>query len=398
MRCRGLDQHLTSSMRQQLQIELTQAVFAHLESNTTATAADLTHNPVGVYTDPAWLAREQAVLFRQHPLLMGFSCQLPRPGSFITDELSGVPILVTRGGDEQVRAFLNVCRHRGARVAQGAGHVDKHFQCPYHGWAYDTCGALAGIPDRRNFAGVEVQEHGLTQLPACERNGLIWVQPATGAPLDMADYLGTLDGELGDYGFDAYHHYETRVLRQRMNWKMVIDTFLEPYHFAVLHKDTVGPIFVPNMCLFHPFGLHLRETLPRRSISELQAVPPEQWDLVKHSALVYVLFPNTVLVMQSDHVETWRVYPDQDQPDACVMLLDFYIPEPALTESARRHWDRNMDLTIRTVAEEDFPVSEGIQAGLSSGAQTHLTYGRNEPALAHFQTAVKRALGEIPGP
>jgi len=76
------------------------------------------------------------------------------------------------------------------------------------------------------------------------------------------------------------------------------------------------------------------------------------------------------------------------------MLLDFYIPEPALTESARRHWNRNMDLTIRTVAEEDFPVSEGIQSGLKSGAQTHLTYGRNEPALAHFQEAVKRALGE----
>jgi phenylpropionate dioxygenase-like ring-hydroxylating dioxygenase large terminal subunit len=219
----------------------------------------------------------------------------------------------------------------------------------------------------------------------------VWVSPG-GAPIDLERHLGDLAPELASFRLADYHHYETRVLRQRMNWKLVIDTFLEPYHFAVLHRNTVGPIFVPNLCLFHAFGPHLRETLPRRSIVELRERPEREWDLVTHTALVYVLFPNTVFIMQGDHVEIWRVFPVGDRVDEAVMYLDFYIPEPAESESARGHWDRNMNLAVRTVVEEDFPTGEGIQAGLASGAQGHVTYGRNEPALAHFERAVSEVL------
>ena len=96
--------------------------------------------------------------------------------------------------------------------------------------------------------------------------------------------------------------------------------------------------------------------------------------------------------MQADHVETWRMYPVDGRTDECIMDLDFYTPEPATSDSARGHWDRNMDLAVRTVDEEDFPVSENIQFGLPSAAQEVVTYGRNEPALAHFQNAVQKAL------
>ncbi|MFP6708737.1 MAG: SRPBCC family protein [Alphaproteobacteria bacterium] len=74
------------------------------------------------------------------------------------------------------------------------------------------------------------------------------------------------------------------------------------------------------------------------------------------------------------------------------MYLDFLIPEPADTDKAKLHWDRNMDLTICTVDEEDFPVGEGIQSGLASPAQTALVFGRNEPALAHFQRSINEAV------
>jgi hypothetical protein len=96
--------------------------------------------------------------------------------------------------------------------------------------------------------------------------------------------------------------------------------------------------------------------------------------------------------MQIDHVELWRVYPVADKVDECVMYLDFLIPQPVETESAKRHWERNMDLTIRTVDEEDFPVSTGIQSGMASKAQSTLVFGRNEPALAHFQRSINEAL------
>jgi hypothetical protein len=98
--------------------------------------------------------------------------------------------------------------------------------------------------------------------------------------------------------------------------------------------------------------------------------------------------------MQGDHLETWHVYPAGNNVDESVMCVSLYTPETATTESARRHWDRNMELLLATVDKEDFPVSEGIQRGFYSGAQDVILFGRNEPSLQHFHKAIKAALAE----
>ena len=385
-------------MEHSLQVTLAHELFRHIDAGTTCLADDIATNPVTTFTDPDRLDRELGTLFRKFPLMMGLACTIPEPGDFLTDDNAGAPILLVRGEDAVVRAFLNVCRHRGAQVAKGCGRVERVFVCPYHGWSYNCRGKLAGIPDGASFAGIDRDAHGLVELPAEERFGCLWVLPEPGGALDAGAHLGRLGPELASYGFERYHHYSTRVLHRRMNWKMLIDTFLEPYHFAVLHPGTVAPIFLHNVCLFHPFGFNIRETLPRRSIVEMRRLPESEWDLVKHTAIVYILFPNTVIVMQSDHAEVWRVFPVGRRVDECVAHLDFYVPEPATTPSAHEHWRRNLDLTIRTVEEEDFPTGESIQRNLLSGAQSHVTYGRNEPALQHWQRSVSAALeGRAPG-
>ena len=179
----------------------------------------------------------------------------------------------------------------------------------------------------------------------------------------------------------------------------LIDTFLESYHFAVLHPGTVHPLFFHNVGLFEPFGPHLREVFPRRTITELRERPESDWDLVAHTVVIYVLFPSTVLVMQGDHVEIWRVFPDSNRCDASVIHLDFYIPEPAETESARRHWDRNLDLVLRTVEEEDFPTGEGIQSGFRADAQAEILYGRNErPSSTGNAPYPRRSTSGLSGP
>ena len=379
-------------MEHSLQVELARELFEHIDAGSTCLADDVDTNPVVTYTDRDRLDREMQILFRRYPLMMGLGCRIPEPGDYFTDDNCGVPVLIVRDQDGEVRAFLNVCRHRGAQVALGCGHVKRNFVCPYHGWSYDSRGKLVGIPDGRNFEGIDKETHGLVALPAIERFGCIWVRPEPGARFDIDDELNGLGPELASFEFDGYHHYTTRVLRRRMNWKMLIDTFLESYHFGVLHTETVAPIFLHNVCLFHPFGFHMRETLPRRSIIDMRALPEREWDLVKHTALVYILFPNAVIVMQADHAEVWRVFPVKGKVDECVAFLDFYVPEPAASEKAHEHWRRNLDLTLRTVEEEDFPTGEGIQRGLGSGAQEHVTYGRNEPALQHWQRSVRAAV------
>ncbi len=383
-------------MDQATQVRLTKEIFSHLDARTTDLATDIMYHAISAYDSPQRLQQEKRILFRKYPLLMGLSRQLSAPGDFLTEDFSGVPIVVVRDGDGVVRAFLNVCQHRGARVAEGCGNTGRSFTCPYHGWSFDLSGKLMGVPHARNFGGMDKDSRGLVELPAVERDGLIWAipTPAADTSVDIDDYLAGLGEELANYGLAGYHHYETRILHRKLNWKIVIDTFLEPYHFAFLHANTVGPIFFPNLCLFEGFGPHLRETLPRRSIETLRTLPEGEWDLITHTALVYVLFPNTVLVMQGDHVETWRVFPKADKAGECVMYLDFFVPEPAETESAKRHWDRNMDLTIRTVDQEDFPVGEGIQSGFAAQAQDEMVFGRNEPALAHFERSVNEAVAD----
>jgi phenylpropionate dioxygenase-like ring-hydroxylating dioxygenase large terminal subunit len=381
-------------MQKEIQLKLMRRVLAHIEQGTTDLGPDIERNTSESYASEQRLAREESILFRNHPLVMALSCQMPARGDYVTNDLTGMPILVVRGDDGRVRAFVNSCAHRGARVAEGHGNR-RSLTCPYHGWSYNLEGCLRGIPDQRNFPGVEKSTHGLAPLPAAERNGMVWVLPNPDAPpdLDIGAYLGQpLDDELASYGVDKYHHYETRVIKRKMNWKLAIDTFLEPYHLGVLHRNTVAPLFYSNVCLFDAFGQHLREVLPRRSLETQKDLPEAAWEFVPNNTLVYVLFPNTVFVVQVDHIETWRVFPVKGKVDECEMFLDFFSPNPIDTDSARRYWSRNMDVTIRTVCEEDFPTCEGMQFAFNASPRKEVVYGRNEPALAHFQRAIREAV------
>jgi nitrite reductase/ring-hydroxylating ferredoxin subunit len=378
-------------MDRKLQRTLMLKVLSHIEAGTTDMAESVYRQPAANYADAARAAQEQALLFRRGPLMMALSCRVPNPGDYITDDMAGIPILIVRGEDGVVRGFRNACSHRGTRVCEGTGHA-RALTCPYHGWTYALDGRLRGIPDKRSFPGVDPAEHGLQPLPTVERHGMVWMHP-TPAPdgattFDVAPYLGNLDTELASYGLAAYHHYDQRIVERPMNWKLVMDTFLEPYHLGVLHRDTVAPLFVHNLCLFEPFGVHLRELLPRTSIAAQGVRPDQELDAIKHNSIIYVLFPNTVIVVQVDHIETWRVFPVDGRPDKCVMQLDFVVSEPIESDSAKRHWERNLDLTIRTVLNEDFVTALGMHRNYALGSPAQAVFGRNEPALAHFERTV----------
>ncbi len=380
------------TMKHETQVEQARKLFQFLDSGTTAAGAAVYRNPVTDYTCPQQAERERDTLFRRFPLLVGLSCELPRAGDYVTDDFSGVPILAVRDEGGQVNAFINVCRHRGARLAQDCGGGKASFSCPYHGWTYDRKGSLRSIPYEQGFEGVDKGANGLRKLPAVERYGMVWAAPAPSAEVDIDRHLDAMAADLSAFGLETYSHYETRVLRARLNWKLVIDTFLETYHLGVLHKNTIAPILHSNLATFDGMGRNLRMIGARRTIAGMRALPEREWDLVRHSALVYVLFPNTVFIMQGDHLETWRVYPGEGVDEA-KMHVSLYTPAPATTDKARAYWDRNMQLLMDTVEKEDFPLAADIQRDFRSGAQDAIVYGRHEPALTHFHRAVKEAIG-----
>jgi phenylpropionate dioxygenase-like ring-hydroxylating dioxygenase large terminal subunit len=379
-------------MRHQDQVAEAHKLLSHLETRTTAMADGVYRNPVADYTCPRQGALEREAFFRHGPINIGLGCLLPQPGDYMTHDCTGVPILLVRRADGSLGACLNVCRHRGARVAEGCGTGATSFSCPYHGWTYGLDGALVARPDERSFAALDRATRGLRALPVVEKHGMVWVCPTPETTFDADDLLHGLADDFAGYGFDSYHHYQTRVLQRRINWKLAVDTFLESYHIGVLHQETISPLFHANRSTFDGFGRNLRWVLPRWTIGELRALPEDQWELIPYSAIVYLLFPNTVLVMAQDHLETWHMFPAGNGVDETLMYVSLYTPEPALTDSARRHWNNNFDLLMATVESQDFPVSEGIQRGFYSGAQDEIVFGRNEPALQHYHRAITAAL------
>ena len=382
-------------MRPETRSELARRLDHYLETGTTAMAEAMFRNPVTAYTSEERLALEKRVLFREYPLLVGLSCQVAAPGDYLTDDDSGMPILVVRSKAGALQALANVCRHRGARVVDGCGSGKRAFSCPYHGWTYDLDGRLIDVPGEAGFPGLSREEHALRPLPVVEEHGLVWVVPAPAGPsatIDIDAHLGGLAPELASFGFERWHHFETRTLRPRINWKMAVDTFLEAYHLATLHRASVAPIFVGNVCASDRFGPHHRMIAVRRSFAEPRDRGEAERDLLRHTIELYTLFPNAVFVHQADHDELWRMFPCS-APDDCSVHLSLYVPEPATTEKARRHWAANLQLAIDAVDREDFRLGEGIQRGFRSGAQEHVTYGRNEPALIHFHRSLRRALG-----
>jgi phenylpropionate dioxygenase-like ring-hydroxylating dioxygenase large terminal subunit len=385
-------------MHRATQIALTRRVIDFVARGTTELADAVFLNPVSTYTCPEQAERERRLLFREQPIFFGLSCELPRPGDYRADDLAGMPILVVRGRDGGLRAFLNVCRHRGAKVATGTGSGKRLFVCPYHAWTYDLEGRLMRVAPAEGFPGIDCADRSLVPLPVAEKYGLIFVQATPGDGIEVDALLGDLGPELASYGFDGYTHYETQTLAKDMNWKLVIDTFLETWHVATLHTATVAPIFQPNVNAFDAFGRNGRLIIPRRTLLERKDEPESGWDLLTHSAIVYTLFPNALLVWQGDHLETWRAFPVGGATDKCIAEAALFVPKPAATDKEKRHWHRNMDLLMRTVDAEDFPVCLDIQRGFAAGAQSHITFGRNEPALGHYHRHIQAAVGAAPRP
>jgi phenylpropionate dioxygenase-like ring-hydroxylating dioxygenase large terminal subunit len=376
-------------MKHATQVNLIHQIFDAIDRGTPPMAERFTRNDTSAYTSPQRAAREREVLFRNHPIVAGFSSQIPNPGDYLTEDLAPVPILVARSTSGELRAFVNICRHRGAKLVDGCGHTAKLFSCPYHAWSYDTDGRLVAIPDDYGFEGLDRAASSLVALPVAEKYGLIFVTPTPGdnETIDIDAMLAGLGEDIDSYGIGAMADQETRVVRRRMNWKLMSDTFWEAYHIKVLHAQNVAPLFVKNLAMFDAFGRNTRYIGVRKSIEKLRDLPQEKWDLVPHTTILMNLFPNTILVMQSDHAEIYRIFPAATHVGESVATISILAPEPS------PKWSRTMDLLLGVV-DQDFTLGEGIQHNFESGAQRKVIYGRYENALEHFHRSIREAIGE----
>jgi len=341
------------------------------------------------YTCRTALADEIERLFRRHPLPLAFGCEVAEPGDYLTLDIAGVPVMLIRDDGGTVRGLLNTCRHRGARLLEGAGQVGRNFVCPYHNWTYDRCGVLTAQPGAEHFPDVVVGEETLVRFPTEERDGFVWLLLDPAGTLDLDEALGDFGDELAAFGLADYRHRGSHVWTKRMNWKLGVDTFLEYYHVPILHRASIGKTLFGTVFLYEPCGRHSRLVAPRRSIMDQQGDDPETWRVLPHATVVYRLFPNAVFISQGPHVELARFFPDPERPDTTVCRFSFASPAD---DRSDRDWEEMMRLALGVLDNEDFAVMEGVQANLAAGIQREIVFGRNEIGLQNFHRMRDAAL------
>ncbi|WP_432989960.1 aromatic ring-hydroxylating oxygenase subunit alpha [Dactylosporangium sp. CA-233914] len=356
-------------------------------------AASIYEQPAVVYLDAARHDAEIDVLFRRAPIFAGLSVEVPMPGSFKTLDIPKAPVVVSRQEDGSLRAFLNICRHRGAAVAYGTGSA-RTFVCKYHGWAYDLDGSLRKVRGGDNFGDLETGCFGLTEVAVAERYGLIYVRATplrqNPEPIDIEAVLCGLAPQFEEWGFEtglaAPSIHEPVVTAS--NWKLAVDGYLEPYHFASLHKTTVARYNNSNQATFDAYGPNAMSGFLGRKIDELGSIPEADWPLMRHVQLIYTLFPNVILSVMQDHVEYSQIMPGTTVDTNIMNHLYFRYPEWDVEEvHAKRFLNTQWILT-----EEDIPMAEEVHRNLRTGGLPTLVFGRNEPALQHHHRSIEAAL------
>ncbi len=366
------------------------SVLQHCEDNTTDMQPELMRNPVTTYTDPEVLAREVETLFRKFPVIMGHAQNLPEAGSYFTNDDFGVPILVTRNNDGVVKAFMNVCRHRGARLTESECGKSKTFACPYHKWTYDLNGNLRGLPHASGFGDINKSELGLVELPAFERFGLIWVRPSAGdEPLDLDTWIAPMAEQLKSLGLENHVVFREWTLDRKMNWHLALEGFQESYHFCGAHEHTACSAYLDNQSVWTDQYPHVRHSVPLPTVVSLKDKAPEEWEHRPYFMTQNYIFPCNYVQVMTDHVYIHTIIPTG--VDTCIFKCMMLIAEEPKTEKARGYWEKNYDV-IRTVFNEDFEIGENIQKGLNTGANTEFLFGRYEIGLHLGTKAIHDAL------
>jgi nitrite reductase/ring-hydroxylating ferredoxin subunit len=368
--------------------------------------AQLTVDPK-IYRDPEWARLERERVFSRVPVIACHTTELPEPGSFITMRLPNNEALIVRQADGGVRAMVNACRHRGSMVETGErGTCPRRLQCPYHGWSYNLDGSLRSATHEVSFGEFDHISAGLIQLPCEERHGYVWVIDNPDETIDVASWLGPeMDAILGSYGIEQYLCMHKGDFHEPCNWKVLQDAFLDGYHIQFVHRETAAKMTYTNILTLDDYGRHTRFMSPRKKLGKLLEELPEGEDLPEATVRKYInishgLTPNATMLFLPDHIQLLSFYPGAD-PGHARMEIRLLVPPLELSgmdeerrqEFADRNWEINMDI----LRDEDFPIARNTQRALESAGAGPLTIGRNEVANVVFHREIRRMVeGDSP--
>jgi phenylpropionate dioxygenase-like ring-hydroxylating dioxygenase large terminal subunit len=307
-------------------------------------------------------------------------------------------VLVVRGEDAELRAFRNVCRHRGSRVLSGSGECGQAIRCRYHGWTYRLDGSLIGVPEVRSFGGVDKAALGLLPARVEEAFGLVFVNlDPDAAPL--ASLLGDLPERLDRYRIPSLVPFSAADGRQPANWKIIIDNYLEGYHVPIAHPGLMRlldykrydvevndhHVWFEAPLRDNPAGTRVERAYRRlvRPMPGLGEQDSKVWRYV-------FIYPNTAIDLYPDQVMTWQI-----RPDAVRTTRDTFMAYRSRAPGLRTRLAQRLNAKLNgLVHTEDVDLVENVQAGLETRGFTPGPLSGREAAVAWFADRVRADLGE----
>ena len=349
-------------------------ILDHIDNKTTDLGEKVWREPTSSYATQERFDAEIELL-RRSPIPFCPAAMLPENGSYVARKAAGTPILVVRGEHGELRAFINACRHRGMSVANGSG-CKRAFVCPYHAWTYALDGRLKNISGNDGFPGVDRATHGLVQIGAREKGGLIYVNQSGPVSEDALQ-------DIPNFFSSRQEYFEEEVLNDEANWKLLAETAMEGYHIRGLHQKTFYPYGFDNITLVENFGVNSRITFPFKRINQVRDIERSERNISGLVTSVYHLFPNTLVSILSKHSTLTVMEPlsatatqmiiyrvSNSQPDGSTVSLDEAKIDAEFVKGAG--------------LDEDRAAARSIQQTVTTGANTHLTFGLFEKAIVHF--------------
>ncbi len=355
-----------------------------------ATAAGTATLPYAWYLDEDVARREQETIFRRTWQYVGHTAQAPEPGSWFSSRCGDVPVLVTRARDGALRAFLNVCRHRGSLLAEGEGRRAT-IQCPYHAWTYDLDGTLRRAPRSESEPGFSPDGLGLRPLAVDTWGPFVFVCPdADAAPLaDTLQELPELVARAGvDVGALVFHGRSSSTYAA--NWKLCCENYLECYHCAVAHPGLVEVLDVSA----EAYELDESRWFSTQigPLRDDAAAPFDPRGEIPRGQFHFV-FPNLTINIAPGrpNLSLGPVLPEG--PTRTSRFLDSFFG-PGVDEG----WIRELTEWDDQVGAEDRVLVERVQRGVASGlVEAGVLMPESERLIAHFDRFVADRLAGAAG-
>jgi Rieske 2Fe-2S family protein len=330
--------------------------------------------PGRYYTDERVFALEQAKIFEDMWFCAIRGSDIPNPGDFRTVQVGSESLLISRSRRGEVRAFFNVCRHRGAQICtEESGTVKRAFQCPYHAWTYDLDGKLIAAPNLTKMPDIDRVQYGLRSVHLREWLGYVWVSLADEPPSFESTVMQEIVDRLGEVeNLDHYDLAHLSVGRRivydvKANWKLIVENFMECYHCATIHPELteVLPEFADGLAAqaFVNHGAEFAEGVQgftvdgSEGVDAIPTIDPEQ----DRRYYAVTIKPQVFVNMVPDHIIFHRMFPMG--PDRTVVECDWLFL-PSVVESGR-DVSKSVELFHR-VNSQDFEACERTQPAMSS--------------------------------